>query len=94
MGLRSVNLKFDPKADAQARADKMHADLILASPLYAESVALYDPQNPEKGGTARWCFIYQDLAKDAKWRVPVDERAVKVLTKPEKTELGIIDEIL
>ena len=92
-----MNLKRDPKAIAQARADKMHADLILADPLYAESVALYNPQNLEKGGTARWCFIYQDLdpvtelPKDTFWHVPVDKRVMKVLTKLEKTELGIAE---
>jgi len=90
-----MNLTFADKTTAQARADKMHADLIASNSLYAESAALYDSKNPDKGGTARWCFPYQDedpitkVPKDTLWRVIVDERPIAVLSAQAKTTLGV-----
>ena len=95
MGRPSMNLSFADKTTAQARADRIHLDLIASNSLYAESAALYDEKNPEKGGTARWCFAYQEVdpvtkvPKDTLWRVIVDERPIAVLTAQEKTTLGV-----
>jgi hypothetical protein len=100
MGRPSVNLQFADQKSAQDRADKLHLDMISSNSLYAESAALYDSKNPEKGGTARWCFAYQDLdpvtkvQKDAFWRVTVDERVIPVLTAQEDTAIGIVIEAI
>ena len=90
-----MNLSFVDKTTAQARADRIHLDLIASNSLYAESAALYDEKNPEKGGTARWCFAYQDLdpvtkvPKDTLWRVIVDERPIAVLSVAEISAIGL-----
>lgn len=83
-----MKLTYLTKAEAQARADKLHADLIATNPLYAESAALYDPEHPEKGGTARWCFPQQTLDAEGKvvnplWAVAVDEKVVATLSTAE-----------
>jgi len=82
-----MKLTFASKADAQARADKIHVALIADSPLYAESVALYI-FSAGKAGTARWAIPYQDTDKDGKpvgtnWHIGVDERCRNVLVKDE-----------
>lgn len=93
-----MNLKFPTRALAQARANKMHADMIASNPLYAESAALYDAKHPERGGTARWAVPFQlvdeetKVPKDAFWRIVSDERSIPALSALERTELGIVEQ--
>ena len=91
-----MKLTYATAKDAQARADKLHADMIATNVLYAESAALYDPEHPEKGGTARWCFPEQALDLQGKvvpdqWLVTVDDRTVCVLSAQEITAVGIVE---
>ena len=92
MGQLKVNLSYPDNVTAQARADKIHQDLITSSRLYAESAALYDEKNPEKGGTARWCFPQQELDAQGQpvgtqWYTQVDERVKPVLAVAELYEV-------
>ena len=83
-----MKLTFTSKADAQARADKMHVDLKMTSALYKASCDLYDAHGGKKGGTARWAFTQQELDKagkpiDTLWHVTVDSRVRPVMVKAE-----------
>ena len=95
-----MKLTFTSKADAQARADKMHVDLKMTSALYKASCDLYDAHGGKKGGTARWSMPFQDLEQDEKspnfgkpvgtdWYVTVNEQCRNTLTK---TEIDMINE--
>lgn len=48
------------QAGAQARADDMHARMLVASQVYTADVARFNGGGP--GGTARWCIPRQDMS--------------------------------
>lgn len=81
-----MRLTFTDQATAQARADKMHADMRASNALYAKSCADYG--KPGLGGTARWAVPYQDTDATGKaigtnWYIGVDQRPVAVMTALE-----------
>ena len=68
-------IEFATRIEAQAFADKMHANMIAVDPDYAKSVA--------KGHTTAWAIPYQDVDKDGNpiskslWYVNVKDRGRK-----------------
>ena len=75
-----MKLTYSTKAEAQTRADSIHAALIKADPLYAESVSA--------GHTKQWAIPYQDMDEagkpiDTKWHVTVNDQVMAVLTVDE-----------
>ena len=80
-----MRLTFSTQADAQARADSIHAQLIATDADYAASAAADQ--------TVRWAIPYQD--KDGagnvigtNWYVTVSSRCQQVLTAAEQAEAG------
>ena len=67
-------LEFSTQEEAQAFADKMHANMIAVDPEYAKSVA--------KGHTTAWAIPYQERDEAGKvigtlWYVNVKDRGRK-----------------
>ena len=74
----SERLEFATEAEAQAYADKIHADLIATDPAYAKSV--------EKGGTTAWAIPYQ-LVGTKMWCVNVKPRCLTAVKEADKAKL-------
>ena len=85
-----MRLTFSTQADAQARADSIHAQMIATDADYAASAAADQ--------TLRWAVPYQDYNTDAQgnpttpiepdWYVTVSDRCEQVLTPTEQAEAG------
>jgi len=85
-----MRLTFTTQADAQARADSIHQQMIAADADYAKSAAA--------GLTLRWGTPYQDYNVDSQgnpttpiepnWYVTVTPRCQQVLTVAEQAEAG------
>ena len=80
-----MKLSYLTKAEAQAKADSIHAQMIASDPLYAESVA--------SGQCKRWAIPYQDMDEsgkpiDTKWHITVKELARKTLTALEISKVS------
>lgn len=74
----SERLEFATEAEAQAYADKIHADLIATDPAYAKSVAT--------GGTTAWAIPYQ-LSGSKAWCVNVKPRCLTAVKEADKAKL-------
>ena len=78
-------LEFATQEEAQAFADKMHANMISVDPDYASSVA--------KGHTTAWAIPYQDTDVDGNpiakspWYVNVKDRGRKACEPADATRL-------
>ena len=92
-----MRLTFSTQADAQTRADSIHAALCAVDadgkPLYPDYYA-----SAQAGQTVRWAVPYQDYNTDAQgdpttpiepnWYVTVSSRCQPVLTAAEQAEAG------
>ena len=67
-----MKLTYPTQAQAQAVADRIHADLIATSPEYAASVAA--------GQTVRWAVPEK---AGSSWAVAVSDRCRSVMTSAE-----------
>ena len=77
-------LEFSTRIEAQAFADKMHANMIAVDPDYAKSV--------QKGHTTAWAIPYQERDIDGKvvgtlWYVNVKDRGRKACEPADATRL-------
>ena len=77
-------LEFATRIEAQAFADKMHANMIAVDPEYAKSVA--------KGHTTAWAIPYQERDAAGKvvgtlWYVNVKDRGRKACEPADATRL-------
>lgn len=74
-----MRLSFDTQAEAQKKADEIHAWMLANSTEYAASVAA--------GQTKAWAVPYQDRDENdipvGKWHVSVKPRCAGSLTKEE-----------
>lgn len=75
-----MRLTYSTKAEAQIRADSIHAALIATDKLYAESV--------NAGHTKQWAIPYQDTDEAGKpinteWHIVVNNQARGVMTAAE-----------
>jgi len=80
-----MRLTFTTQADAQARADSIHAQMIATDADYAASAAADQ--------TVRWAIPYQDKDGAANvigtnWYVTVSDRCRAVLTDAEALAAG------
>lgn len=76
-----MRLEFALKADAQAFAAKVHAQMIATNPDYAKSVTA--------GQTTAWAIPYQDRDAEGKvigtlWYVNVKYRCLGAMTAQER----------
>lgn len=77
-------LEFATRIEAQAFADKMHANMISVDPDYAKSV--------QKGHTTAWAIPYQERDAAGKvvgtlWYVNVKDRGRKACEPADATRL-------
>ena len=77
-------LEFATRIEAQAFADKMHANMISVDPDYAKSV--------QKGHTTAWAIPYQERDAAGKvvgtlWYVNVKDRGRKAVEPADATRL-------
>ena len=79
-----MKLGYNTQAEAQARADAVHAQMIATDELYAASVAA--------GKTLRWAIPFQE---GGKWNFHLQNRVRKVMNPtevskvPEWADMGV-----
>ncbi len=79
-------IEFATRIEAQAFADKMHANMISVDPDYAKSV--------QKGHTTAWAIPYQERDAAGKvvgtlWYVNVKDRGRKACEPSDATRLKV-----
>lgn len=78
-----MRLTFPTEAEAQTKADAIHAHMIATWPEYAKSVT--------EGRTLAFAIPYQDLDKDGKpfgdWYLNFKERHLDALSAQERSAL-------